>query len=220
MVATACALVLSMAAIQQQQPFDVRVSEPYLLRYESVQKELKLSSDQVARIKRAMQDYKAEAKRTGWNSDKERAAIAKLLDADQQKRLREISLQSSGPIVLIVDFISERIGASPARQKEIERTFHNAMNEGFRPMTEQINKMASETMRNAGDDPQELERRSQEVSRKAEEISKSVDHEAIQRTATKKLYDSLTPAERKAWQDLQGAPFPVDKLSRSPKSWD
>lgn len=220
MLAKAFALLLTVAtSATSQLPFDARASEPYLLKYEAVQKELKLTPDQIARVRKAILDYKAEAKRTGWNSDKERALVAKNLDAAQLKRLREISMQSSGPIVLIVDFIAERIGASPERQDEIQSSFHEAMNEGFRPMTEQINKMAAETMRGVSS-PEEAEKRSKEVSRRAEEISKSVDEEAIQKKAVKKLWEGLTPKERAAWQDLLGAPFPVDKLKGIPKGWD
>ena len=220
MVATVCAFVLSLAVTQQEQPFDVRVSDPHLLRYEAVQQELKLSPDQVTRIRRAIEAHRAEAKRSGWNSDKERAAVAPHLSDAQLKRLREISLQSAGPIVLIVDFIAERVGASPARQKEIENTFHHAIQEGIKPMTDEINKMAQETMRKAGSDPDELEKRSKEVSRRADEISDSFDHEALQRVAAKRVLDSLTSAERRSWQELQGAPFPVEKLKRAPRSWD
>lgn len=219
MLAKAFALLLSIAA-SPQLPFDARAADPYLMRYEAVQKELHLSPDQVARVKRAIQDYNAEAKRTGsWNSDRERAAVSKYLDAAQLRRLREISMQSAGPVVLIVDFIAERIGASPARQRQIQNTFNGAIEEGLKPMNAQIEKMTNEVMRGVTT-PEEAEKRSQEISRRAEQISGAVDQDAIQKVAVKRVYDSLTPKERAAWQALQGAPFPVDKLEKSPKSWD
>ena len=212
MLLATLALALSLAN-GQKLPFDARVGDPQLLKYEIVQKDLKLTPDQISNIDRAEADCHAKAKTShNWNSDEERAAVSKYLTAAQQKRLREISLQQAGPIVLIVDFVDERLGMSPERHKKIQGAFNDAINEAIKPMTDQISKAVDEEMKNAGSNPDEIEKHSQKASERAEKISSKFDHQAIAQDAAKKILAVLTPSEAKAWKDLQGAPFPVDQL--------
>jgi len=197
----------------QKPPFDVRASDTGLLQNKAVQQELKLSTDQITRINAAEDAYRAEAKRThSWDSDREHVAVTKCLNASQLKRLREISMQNSGPIVLIVDFVAERIGAGPARQKQIMGVFNSSINEQLKPMEKQIDKMVDEEMKSAGGDPKEIERHSDAIEQKASKISESVDHDDFVKKAAQKILGTLTPSEKKAWQDLQGTPFPLEQL--------
>ena len=214
MLVATVALALSLAT-GQKLPFDARVGDTQLLKYEIVQKELKLTPDQLSNIDRAEADYHAKAKSSQhWNSDEERAAVSKYLTTAQQKRLREISLQQAGPIVLIVDFVYERLGINSERQKKIQGAFNDAINEAIKPMTKEISKAVDEEMKNAGSDPDEIEKHSQRASKRAEEISSKFDHHGIAKDAGKKILAVLTPGEAKAWKDLQGAPFPIDQLPK------
>lgn len=212
MLVATLALVLSVTG--QKLPFDVRASDTELLKYGAVQKELKLTPDQITHVEQAENEYRSESKRThSWDSDKEHAAVAKYLRPDQQKRLREISMQNSGPIVLIVDFVADRIGAGPERQKQIKAAFSSSINEAIKPIQEQVQKEVQQEMRDAGNDPDEMERRAKKVSEHADKISSSIDDHAITKNAARRILSTLTPSERKAWTDLQGAPFPVEKLN-------
>jgi hypothetical protein len=212
MLTATIALALSIAT-GQKLPFDVRVMDTGLLKFESVQRELKLSSDQIAHIDQAEKDYRAEQSRNHkWDSDKENEVIARYLSNDQLKRLREISLQKAGPIVLIVDFVDTRLGMSEERHKKILAAFNEAINEAIEPMTQEISSMVDEEMQSAGNDPDEIKKHSKKISERAEEISSSIDHKGIVSNAAKKIFNSLTPSERQAWKDIQGTPFPVDQL--------
>ena len=75
-------------------------------------------------------------------------------------------------------------------------------------------------MKNAGDDPKEIEQRSEKISKRADEISDKVDHESIANNAAKQILEMLTPGERRAWKELQGEPFPVDQLKDKDKIGD
>ncbi len=214
MLVATIALALSLAN-GQKLSFDARVGDPQLLKYDIVQKELKVTPDQISDIDRAEADYHAKSKSSQhWNSDEERAAVSKYLTVAQQKRLREISLQQAGPIVLIVDFVDERLGMSSERQKKIQGAFNDAINEAIKPMTNEISEAVSEEMKNAGSDPDEIEKHSQRASKRAEEISNKFDHKSIAQNAAKKILSVLTQSEAKAWKDLQGAPFPIDQLPK------
>ena len=57
--------------------------------------------EQIADTAKAEQDYSTKAKQShNWNSDEERSQVLRFLDQGQLKRLREMSLQKAGPIVL------------------------------------------------------------------------------------------------------------------------
>jgi hypothetical protein len=211
-------IALVLLNLNQKPPFDVRASDMGLLQHEAVQRELKLSPDQISHIDQAEKDYRSDTHRTrSWDSDEEHAAVAKYLSAPQLKRLREISMQTNGPIVLIVDFVAERIGAGPQRQKQIKRAFSSAINEAIQPMTKEIEKAVNEELKSAGNDPDEVEAKAEKASEHASKISESADHGSIERNAAKKILDTLTPTELKAWKDLQGAPFPVEQLKHNDK---
>lgn len=215
-LAAAFALAITATGLQQT-PFDARIAEPSLLKHEIVQRELKLTPDQITQIEATRKAFREEADRTGsWHSEKERAAVAKHLNSNQLRRLREITIQHAGPVLLMVDFVAERIGASPTRHKELKSGFDQTVDEGFRPMRESIQKMAQETMKGVRD-PEEAKRLSKEVSKRSKEISSSFDHRGVVRKGAEKMLSMLSASERKTWNDLQGAPFPVEKLRTNPK---
>lgn len=201
-------------ALLQTDNFDLKVASPHLLRYPAVQRELNLTSQQITDVDRADKEYLAKAKRTHHvNSEEENAAVLHFLNAGQVKRLREISLQEGGPIVLLADFVAAKIGADHSK---IEKVFEQTVEEAIQPMQKEIEQMTSNIMRGI-DDPKEAEKKAREVDASAEKISAKYNdntEKTIRQKAPNRILGVLTPAQLQAWKSLLGKAFPVKDLKK------
>ena len=206
-------------AFTVQDSFDVKVSDPNLLSYTSVQRELKMSAQQVTDVSQAEARYKDHAKQTNrFNSDDERKEVLRFLDGGQLKRLREISLQTAGPIVLLADFVAERVGADKAKQRELHQALDSVVKEVTKPMEEEISKMANDLMRGVGDDPAKAEIKGKEVDKQANRISAKYNdriNDAVETKAPVRILAVLTRAQSQTWTDLLGRPFPVKQFRKN-----
>ena len=117
------------------------IALPGLLRQESVQKELGLSTDLVARVKEVIGERGEELRNLREMSEDERraamaeqakrvreqeAAIEKLLDGKQLDRLRQIRVQALGPRALMDEKIAEQIGLTADQQATLRKALEEA----------------------------------------------------------------------------------------------
>lgn len=205
-------------ALTVQDSFDLKVSDPGLLVFSSVQRELKMTARQVSDVSQAEKRYKEQARQTkSSNSDEERKEVLQFLDGAQIKRLREISMQSAGPIVLLADIVAERVGADKAKQGEIHRAFDSVVSEITKPMQAEIAKMSIDLMRGMDGDPKAAEAKSREVDAKADQISDKYERkiqEAVQTKGPERIMATLTREQARTWTELLGRPFPVKNLKK------
>jgi serine/threonine protein kinase len=193
----------ALAATQQHTLFIQGCAQLYWLTEPSVQKDLKLSEDQMEKI--AALKQQVEAQREAWHGgersktngsgkmDDDRRklfrsqaranadAIAAILDSDQEKRLRQIGRQTGGAPVF---FDPEVIAKLELTADQIDR-FH------------QIQDQARKTSQEA------WLRRDLKTNR--EEHWKKT--QAIWQNAKEQIMNGLTETQKTRWQELVGEPF-------------
>src|SRR5436189_3629115 len=146
-VALTCGVALLLAVPTQAQPPGGRggfgfggFGGPGLLRNEGVQKELKLSEDQVKKVTEALQknqekyrddfaalrDATPEEQREKFpplmkkvNEDNEKA-VAGILNADQTKRLKQIELQVQGVQAFASEDVQKKLNLTDAQKDDIK----------------------------------------------------------------------------------------------------
>jgi Spy/CpxP family protein refolding chaperone len=176
-----------------------------LLRNEGVQKELKLSEDQIEKVKKATQEVqekfkgdfeklkgldKAEArekfgelfKKIGAETDK---AVSGILKPEQAKRLRQIQLQQMGSQAFSEEDVVKALKITDDQKEKIK------------------------TIReDAGKEMRELFK-----GGNFEEAQKKMA--ALRKETMEKVQAVLSADQKKAWKDLTGEPFEV-KFERRP----
>lgn len=193
--AAVIALAASPALAQRQRPGGGgapgmgAVSNLTLLQNKSVQDELKLSDDQVAKVKDAAQKQAAARPSLQGLQGEERAAkmrelskegdklVADILKPEQTKRLKQIRLQQQGATAL----------ASPEVSKELN-------------FTEEQKTKLKELQADARKQMQGLFQggNREEAMKKVTEINKSTNEKAMA---------MLTPEQKAKWKDMTGEPF-------------
>lgn len=161
-----------------------------LLRQESVQKELKLSDDQIKKVEElgeAMREKFQEArdlegeeraKKMRELTTENEKALGKLLKPDQDKRLKQISYQQQGAQAFANPDVAKALGLTDAQKAEIQK----------------INEDSREQMREIfqGGPPDE------EGRKKMQEIRKA---------ASEKSMKVLAGEQKTKWKEMQGQPF-------------
>lgn len=160
-----------------------------LLSQKSVQDELKLSEDQVKKVKeltekqresfRGLRDLSREERQTKMQ---ERAkanekAVAEILKADQLKRAKQISLQLRGPRAFSDPAVADALKLTDEQKEKV--------------------KTIQQEARPARGDRQGAGNR-EEARKKAE---------AARKNANEKLMNVLTTEQKTKWKELTGEPF-------------
>jgi Spy/CpxP family protein refolding chaperone len=157
-----------------------------LLGQESVQKELKLSDEQVSKVKE-LGEKQRESFRDFQNLSREERqartkemekAVTDLLKPEQAKRLKQISLQQRGGGALTDEEVQKTLNLSAEQVEKvraIEQDGRAAMKELFQP----------------GGDPQEGFKKMQE----------------FRKTQNEKFLNVLTPDQKTKWKELVGEEF-------------
>jgi Spy/CpxP family protein refolding chaperone len=174
----------------------------FLLRNESVQKELKLTGEQKDKLKTALEkvreDHKDDLAKAQDLSQEERQklfrtigeetnkAVAGILDANQVKRLHQIERQQQGA----------RAFANPEVQKELKLT--DEQKDKIKEINEESGKKMRELFQPGGD-------REEAVKKMAE----------LRKETIEKATGVLTAEQKKAWKEMTGEPFEI-KFDRQP----
>jgi hypothetical protein len=165
------------------------VGGQFLLLNKSVQQELKLTNDQIAKLKdtvgKVLEGNKGElakmrtaghderAKLMSTISEQTNKAVVGVLNPDQIKRLREIDLQERGPMALY----------DPEVRRSLKIT------------DEQLGKL-----KNLADD-------SLQQVQKAYDARDMKKVREVVRSAQDKLNDILTDEQKRTWREMMGKPF-------------
>lgn len=180
-----------------------------LLRLPPVQQELKMTPEQIGKIRTKQQEVR-QALQGGGNpgqlsAEERRArmarmqeiqskAIAAILDPAQQKRLRQIELQQQGPLAIAArQDIAAELKLTEAQQRQAA----------------DVQRQANEEMRAAlrGVDFQSLS---------GDERAKLMGRmRQAQQTAGDKVTALLTDAQKAQWKEMQGAPFVLPPPGRA-----
>jgi hypothetical protein len=161
-----------------------------VLRNEQVQKELKLSEDQIAKIQAAV----PEGMRDMSDGDREKAMdkfqadVKAILTAEQAKRAREIQLQMQGARALTTPEVAKELGLSEKQVADIQQALTVPRPEGGQP----------------GQAPGGGGGFDREAFMKARE------------EANKKALAILTADQRKRWEAMQGKKFEFQMPQRAP----
>ncbi len=182
---------LAYAADKKMVPEEGAV-EIVLLRQQSVQRELKLTDDQIEKIHAfsARQWEKAQEanKLSESEADKMFSELAKenqrfideMLNKDQKKRLQEIVLQVAGLLCVTRDDVASRLGLTLAQKKRA------------RELQEESRREAEELIHS---------------TRKEQKREKLKELRARTR---QRVNDLLTDAQEAQWKEMIGAPFTGD----------
>jgi hypothetical protein len=172
-----------------------------LLNQPSVQKELKITDEQKQKIHDAVAKLR-ESTPAPTNADPserqqrmqemaregERTA-AKILDRDQMKRLKEITLQVQGPRAFNNPDVAKALDLTDEQKEKINAAVgQGAGARGQRPQVQ------------PGSDPQAVQKRMEEI-RKAN---------------LEKVMNILTPEQKTKWKDMTGEPF-TGKIEFAPR---
>jgi cysteinyl-tRNA synthetase len=190
------ALLLRAPALAQ-----IRGGGGVLLANAGVQKELKLSEDQIEKVKTAVKDVVAKLKDDSPGKDatpEQRAefgkkmseathkAVADILKPEQLKRLKQIELQQTGP-------------ADPDAQKELKLSDEQKA---------KIKKIAEDSREEGRDIFKSAKGNFQEALEKMTKLRKQTQEKELA---------ILSDAQKKQWKDLTGEPYEV-KFEPRPKN--
>jgi Spy/CpxP family protein refolding chaperone len=171
-----------------------------LLSNEGVQKELKVTDDQKTKIKEftdAQRTKMREAFGGGGQPDREKMQeafkasaeagekfVKDTLTADQQTRLKQISLQQQGLMAFTTEDVQKKLSLTDDQKEKIK-----GLNEEMRKDNGEL----ARDLRGGGDAATEARKKMQ----------------AISKEYMAKASDSLTDDQKKTWKDMTGEPFEV-----------
>lgn len=172
-----------------------------LLSNDGVQKELKLTDEQKTKVKEFTEAQQAKMREMfqggGFDREKMQEAmkegreksekfVKETLNADQQKRYKEINyqvqLQTTGPAVFANEDVQKALKLSDDQKDKLK-----SMGEEMRKDTGELMR----DLRGGGDAAAEARKKLQ----------------AVTKEYTTKAVDTLSDEQKKAWKDLTGAPF-------------
>ncbi len=188
LVSLATVVALSSSAALAQGQFRFGAGD-FLLGQESVQKELKLSEEQIKKVEdlsASMREKFKEAlglegdeRRTKWEEiRKENEKAVEILKPEQSKHLKQISYQQQGAGAFANAEVVEALKLTNEQKQEVEKINHESR---FAQMRELIKGAADE-----------------EDRKKIEELRKD---------ASEKVVKLLSDEQKAKWKDLQGEPF-------------
>ena len=165
-----------------------------LTQQKSVQDELKLSEEQVEKLKQVATKMRESFGGGGGGGDREEArkkfeearqAAEKdmngILSADQAKRLKEITLQQTGPMALARPDVAKEVGLTDDQQAKVKEIADAAAAE----------MRAQFQAGGAGGDREEARKK----------------REAARKETSDKVLAVLKDDQKKAWEKLNGEPF-------------
>ncbi len=176
----------------------------FLLQQKDVQKDLKLTSDQISKVKEAFDKQKQESqalRELQGDARQERVrelmrtdqkTMHEILQPDQQKRLRQIMLQEQGAPAFAHPRVARELNISDEQEQKIE-----------------------DLLDNAG-------RKMHSLYRGGQESSSRQQAEDLDKQTTTSILDVLTPEQRMKWKQMIGEPFhgeiPQPSAAESPRS--
>jgi Spy/CpxP family protein refolding chaperone len=172
-------------------PFGGRGSLATLLRQESVQKELKITDDQLKKVEELSEQMREKFQDAFSLEGEERTkkmqelqkenekALSEILKPEQWKRLKQISYQQQGAMAVATPDVAKALQITDTQKEQIQKL--------NREMFEQMREIFT-----PGTPPDE------EARKKMTEL----------RTATAdKIMQVLTSEQKTKWKDMQGQPF-------------
>lgn len=166
-----------------------------IVQQKSVQDELKLSADQIEKLKQVGTKLRESFGGGGGGGDREEARkkfaeaaqaaekdVAGILSADQAKRLKEITLQQSGPLALARPDVAKDVGLTDEQQAKVKE------------ITDAYSAEARTQFQAGGGGGGDRE----EARKK---------REAARKETGDKLLALLKDDQKKAWEKLVGEPF-------------
>lgn len=220
--------VLSMSAVGfAQDAFDMALSDVRLLQTDEVRKELNVTQAQRDRMNRASAGYNrvaerveaklrkeeqpSEADRKAMESEfgKMRTGVLRVLNPNQLRRLREITMQTVGLPLLVEPNVMRRLKITSQQKSTIESTFRTASQQ-LETISREVNQKVEREFRNEKPKNEAERRRVAEryQRRMGEEMRKVAPRvEKIQSDARNRIMRTLSEAQRKQWDALLGRPF-------------
>jgi hypothetical protein len=172
-----------------------------LLLMPRVQKELKLSAEQIERVGKQWQAVRKlsepnpeadqpptpeqQQKTEARQQEMEDKAATNVLDAAQQQRLRQILLQARGPGLLLRNEVAAELELTSAQRAAIRETLKQTATQ----RTALLAKPAAD----------DVTRRKQRAELRA-----------LRQTAATKAQATLTPEQQKKWKEMLGEPFDLE----------
>jgi hypothetical protein len=173
-----------------------QMAGPMILMNPQVQAELKLTEDQIAKLREALRPAGgpggpggAGGGRGGFGADpqareqmrlEQEKKIKEILSAEQYKRYQQISLQLEGPSALARKEIADKVGLSDSQREKIQALIE-----------EQRATMRDMFQGGAGGDRQAM----------MEEMQK------LRKETDQKILGLLTAEQKKTWEAMLGKPF-------------
>lgn len=169
------------------------ISGMQYVQQKSVQDELKLTADQVEKLKQVGEKMRESfgGRTAGGDREELRKKFAEavqaaekdmagILSADQSKRLKEITSQQAGPMVLARPEVAKEVGLTDDQQAKVKE------------ITDAYSSDASARFQAGGGGDREEARKKRETARKE---------------ANDKVLALLKDDQKKAWEKLLGEPF-------------
>jgi Spy/CpxP family protein refolding chaperone len=185
-----------------------------LVQNQSVQKELKLSEDQIQKVKEAVDGIRSkhQEERTALRSlqgderqeksqelnkrvaEETKQALAGILSAEQSKRLKEITLQQEGARAFNGEEVQKALKLTDDQKDKI-KTINEDAAKDMRELFPQGGRRGGGGG-GAPPDPAVMKERMTKVA-------------ALRKENLEKVTSVLTDDQKKAWKDMTGAPFEV-----------
>jgi hypothetical protein len=194
----AAALLVAPALAQFGPRGGMRGGAGMLLGNPGVQKELKLTDDQLKKVEEQVRKNGEKAREAFQSGDREKAQevfkeiatetdkfIKDTLNADQQKRLKQIQRQQAGPGAFTDEETAKELKLNGEQKDDIKK-----VNADLQSQTQELF--------------QGIDRQDREKMQEAFKKSQGMRKEALE-----KITKMLTPDQKKAWKELTGEPFEV-----------
>lgn len=228
------------ASAQKMDEFDFYASNLNLLQMREIQAELKVTAAQRASLNKHADWFNAEskklrdaiAKKKGGATKADQDQLNKLfadmkrrcfgvLNATQLRRVRQLSLQNAGPVVLLDERVAKRVGLSQAQLKQLRDAFSanskkasDLQTKTFGPIVEKYRKIKPK-------DKKDEERLTKAMNQEMEAAGKRIQTQiAGFANATRQTMDKvLTAQQKQTFQALLGPAFVVPKppASQAPR---
>jgi hypothetical protein len=215
------------AAAQKMDPFDFHVADVGILQVKQVQAELKVTEAQRGRMNQQAERHRTrvEAYLKKMESEKKQVApddktlmgyfrdlkqgVLAVLQPNQLKRLREISLQRAGLSALTDQTVAKRVGMSDAQLKRMRDAFTAGMNEVNKLQQDAFNGVMKKYENRKPKDEAEANALRKQVEGELQAAGKRIQPQvdkALKSTETRMLA-VLDSKQQASWKSLQGAPF-------------
>lgn len=223
------AIVAASSAFAAGDPFDLKVANIILLTNKKVQSELKITAAQRTKMNsyaQADEKFKASIVKNAQSAKQQqltqaqqqqmassfmkmRTSVLGVLTASQVKRLREITVQTAGPIAILDVNISAKIGVTDAQKKKIAAAYTDGQKQAqavqkaaFEPISKkyQAKKPKNET------EAKSLQKAfAGEMQTAAKKIAPKM--KAIETSTSAKMFSLITSKQKTALEALKGKPF-------------